>query len=60
MKAIALSSITLALFTAGATAKIPTQGPIPKVSGYDFEGKKFSFTENFKDHYTVVVFGCLT
>lgn len=42
------------------TDRLPKIGsPVPEMQIYDADGKPFE-TGQFKDHYTVLVFGCLT
>lgn len=39
---------------------VPAVGtPLPEVTVFDHQGNRFS-TEQLRDHYSVLVFGCLT
>ena len=73
-RAISASTFTLVLGMAAASAqdtipdkqestmtdRLPKVGTvIPDLEIYDEAGKPFS-TGQFKDHYTVLIFGCLT
>lgn len=60
MRNTILTVAFVGLGTVGAIAQFPEKGPIPEVTAFDKEGKEFPLATKLKDHYSVVVFGCLT
>ena len=55
-----LCPLLLLLLAGTAIARLPVDEKVPNVTAYDSEGTAFPLQEKMKDHYSVIVFGCLT
>lgn len=53
-------TIIYLIVSTAASAQLPSDEEVPKVTAYDAKGAAFPFQEKMKGHYSVIVFGCLT